>query len=60
MADKVNIGHKNRIGRLFCRHTYQWFQKPVEGPFHCISGEEEIEVCTKCGKQNDTYYRYYK
>lgn len=46
----MKINNKNFFGRLFCKHEYQLFHKPVKkGEFLNLRGETYIKVCPKCG-----------
>jgi len=54
------ITRKNWLQRLLCKHNYQWFQKPSYSQFVVISGESNIRVCTKCGKQNGERFLQYE
>jgi len=55
----MKIKRKNWFQQLLCKHDYQWFQKPSNSQFRIISGEADIRVCTKCGKQNgERFLRY--
>ena len=56
----VQITNKGFFSRLFCKHEYQWFKKPRDSKFAIISGEYQIEVCPKCGKQNDEMFLRYE
>lgn len=48
------IKTKNRISQLFCKHTYQRFEKLINwktNPHGFVAlNDDGILVCTKCGK----------
>jgi hypothetical protein len=50
----MKIKIKGRIGQLFCKHTYQKFEKPINrktNPYGFAAlGDNGIFVCVKCGK----------
>lgn len=55
----VEIKEKSFIGKLFCKHQFITGENCSPIGMVCISGEDIVTVCKKCGKiKSRTFKRY--